>query len=113
VALRTRLDSLAAFFAQGLIDAQQLTEGTRQLNGQLSEVRSKVGKLFDGSALAGIADADDAGSAWLEAPLDRQRAVVDALAVVTLERGTGRPPGWQPGRSYFRPELVQIEWRTS
>lgn len=36
---------------------------------------------------AGIADADDAGSAWLEAPLDRKRAVIDALAVVTLLRG--------------------------
>jgi X-X-X-Leu-X-X-Gly heptad repeat protein len=111
VALRTRLDSLAGFFAQGLIDAQQLTEGTRQLNAQLAEVRAKIGKLFDGSALAGIADADDAGSAWLEAPLDRRRAVVDALALVTLKRGTGRPSGWQLGQNYFRPELVKIEWK--
>jgi site-specific DNA recombinase len=112
VALRTRLDSLAAFFAQGLIDAQQLTEGTRQLNQQLAKVRASVGKLFNGSALAGIADTDDAGSAWLEAPLDRQRAVIDALAVVTLLRGGhGRPAGWQPGQSYFRPELVKFEWR--
>jgi site-specific DNA recombinase len=114
VALRTRLDSLASFFAQGLIDAQQLTEGTRQLNDQLSDVRSKIGKLFDGSALAGIADADDAGSAWLEASLDRQRAVINALAAVTLLRGGhGRPAGWQPGQSYFRPELVRIEWKTT
>ena len=107
-----RLDSLASFYAQGLIDAQQLTEGTRQLNVQLSDVRSKIGNLFDGSALAGIVDTDDAGSAWLEAPLDRQRAVIDALAVVTLLRGGhGRPAGWQPGQTYFRPELVKIEWR--
>jgi site-specific DNA recombinase len=114
VALRTRLDSLAAFFAQGLIDAQQLTEGTRQLNSQLTEVRAKVGKLFNGSALSGIADTDDAGSAWLEAPLDRKRAVIDALAVVTLLRGgNGRPAGWQPGQTYFRPEKVRIQWRNS
>jgi site-specific DNA recombinase len=112
VALRTRLDSLAAFYAQGLIDAQQLTEGTRQLNTQLTEVRAKIGKLFDGSALAGIADTEDAGSAWLEAPLDRRRAVIDALATVTLLKGGhGRPAGWRPGQSYFRPELVRIEWR--
>jgi hypothetical protein len=114
IALRTRLDSLAAFFAQGLIDAQQLTEGTRQLNRQLTEVRAKVGKLFNGTALSGIADTDDAGSAWLEAPLDRKRAVIDALAGVTLLKGGhGRPAGWQPGQTYFRPELVRIEWRTS
>jgi hypothetical protein len=84
VAFRARLDSLAAFFAQGAIDAQQLTEGTRQLNAQLTEVRGKTSKPFNGSALSGIADSEDAGSAWLEAPLDRQRAVIDALATVTL-----------------------------
>jgi site-specific DNA recombinase len=112
VALRTRLDSLASFYAQRLIDAQQLTEGTRQLNIQIEEVRGKLAKLFDGSALAGIADADDAGSAWLEAPLDRKRAVIDALAKVTLLKGGhGRPAGWQPGQTYFRPELVKVEWR--
>ena len=114
VALRTRLDSLAAFFAQGLIDAQQLTEGTRQLNAALTEVRGKTSKLFNGSALSGIADTDDAGAAWLEAPLDRKRAVIDALAAVTLLKGGhGRPAGWQPGQSYFRPELVDIQWRTA
>jgi site-specific DNA recombinase len=114
VALRTRLDSLAGFFAQGLIDAQQLTEGTRQLNAQLTEIRDKTSKLFNGTALSGIADTDDAGSAWLEAPLDRKRAVIDALATVTLLRGAqGRPAGWKPGQTYFRPELVRIEWKTS
>jgi site-specific DNA recombinase len=112
VALRSRLDSLAAFFAQGLIDAQQLTEGTKEINTALTDVRAKIGKIYDGSALAGIADADDAGSAWLEAPLDRKRAVIDALAAVTLlGGGHGRPAGWRPGQSYFRPELVKIEWR--
>jgi DNA invertase Pin-like site-specific DNA recombinase len=112
VALRSRLDSLAGFFAKGVIDAQQLTEGTKEINMSLAEVRDKIGKMYDGSALAGIVDTDDAGIAWLEAPLDRQRAVLDALATVTLLRGGhGRPPGWRPGQTYFRPELVKIEWK--
>ena len=114
VALRSRLDSLAGFFAQGLIDAQQLTEGTKQINAALADVHSKIGKIYDGTALAGIAEAEDAGSAWLEAPLDRKRAVLEALATVTLLRGAqGRPAGWRPGHSYFRPELIKIAWRTS
>lgn len=114
VALRIRLDSLAGFFAQGLIDAQQLTEGTKEVNVSLEAVRSRIGKLYDGSALAGIVDTDDAGSAWLDAPLDRKRAVLDALATVTLLRGGhGRPVGWQTGKTYFRPELVKVEWRTT
>jgi site-specific DNA recombinase len=114
VGLRSRLDSLAGFYAQGVIDAQQLTEGTKAINVALAEVRDKISKIYDGSALAGIVDADDAGSAWLEAPLDRKRAVLDAVATVTLLRGGhGRPAGWQPGQTYFRPELVKIEWKTS
>lgn len=114
VALRSRLDSVAGLFAQGVIDAQQLTAGTRGLNAALADVRAKISRIYDGSALVGIVEADDAGSAWLEAPLDRKRAVLDALATVTLLRGAqGRPAGWRPGQSYFRPELVKIEWRQS
>ena len=114
MALRSRLNSMAGFFAKGLIDAQQLTGGTKEINVSLEAVRAKIGNLYDGSALAGIVDTDDAGSAWLEAPLDRKRAVLDALATVTLLRGGhGRPAGWQPGQTYFRPELVKVEWRTS
>jgi site-specific DNA recombinase len=114
VALRSRLDSLAGLFAQGVVDAQQLAAGTRELNAALADVRTKISRIYDGSALAGIVEADDAGSAWLEAPLDRKRAVLDALATVTLLRGAqGRPAGWRPGQSYFRPELVRIEWRQS
>jgi site-specific DNA recombinase len=114
VALRSRLDSLAGLFAKGVIDAQQLTEGTKEINSALAQVRSQIGRVYDGSALAGIIDTDDAGSAWLEAPLDRKRAVLDALATVTLLRGGhGRPARWQPGQTYFRPELVKMEWRQS
>lgn len=112
VALRSRLDSMAGLFAQGAIDAQQLAEGSRQLNASLGDVRAKIGRIYDGSALAGIMDTDDAGAAWLDAPLDRKRAVLDALATVTLRRGGhGRPAGWVPGSSYFRPELVEMAWK--
>lgn len=112
VALRSRLDSLAALFAQGIVDAQQLTEGSREVKRRLEEVRELTAASYHGTALAGVADAGDPGAAWLDAPLDRRRAVLDALATVTLVRGAaGRPAGWQPGQSYFRPELVKIEWR--
>ena len=112
IELRSRLDSLAAFFAQGVVDAQQLAQGSREINRRLDEVREETAALYHGTALAGVAEADDPGSAWLDAPLDRKRAVLDALAEVTLLLGGhGRPAGWQPGESYFRPELVKIEWR--
>jgi site-specific DNA recombinase len=112
VTLRSRLDELAALFAQGAIDAQQLTGGTRELNSQLDAIRSRIGEAFGGSAMAGIAGTPDPGAAWLDAPLDRQRAVLNALATITLVKGAGgRPHGWHPGQSYFRADLVDIKWR--
>lgn len=112
VALRSRLDSLAGLFADGHVDARQLAEGSRELRVRLEDAQTKIASVYSGTALAGVAGAPDPGAAWLDAPLDRQRAVLDALAVVTLMRGAaGRPPGWQPGQSYFRPDLVSIEWR--
>lgn len=112
VALRSRLDSLAGLFAQGIVDAQQLTEGSKEVKRRLDEVREQTAAMYSGTALAGVADADDPGAAWLDAPLDRKRAVLDALATVTLLRGAaGRPAGWAPGQSYFRPELVKITWK--
>lgn len=111
MALRSRLDELATLFADGAIDAQQLARGSAKLNTDLDLVRGRIASAMTGSAGVGIVDAPDPGAAWLEAPLDRRRAVLDALLTVTLLPGRGRPPGWQPGQSYFNPELVRIEWK--
>ena len=46
---------------------------------------------------------------FLDAPVDRQRAIVRALAdVVILPSPRGRPAGWKPGQPYFRPETIRI-----
>jgi hypothetical protein len=59
--------------------------------------------------LAGVADAPDPTKVWEGLDLSRRRAIVDALATVTiLPARRGRRPGWQPGQSYFDPETVEI-----
>lgn len=114
VELRERLNQLADVFAEGAIDAEQLSSGTRRLNQELESTREQIAAVYNGTALAGVADAPDPGAAWLRADLDRRRAVLDALAAVTiLPSGRGRPAGWRPGESYFRPESVRIKWKTT
>ncbi|GAB47196.1 recombinase family protein [Mobilicoccus pelagius] len=110
--LRDRLNRLAKGYAAGVIDSLQLAAGSKVLRAELEGVRERIAAAYQGSALSGIADAPDPGERFMDADLARRRAVLDALVVVTLDKsGRGRPKGWAPGDSYFRPETVQIEWR--
>lgn len=109
--LRARLDELAGLYAVETIDAQQLAKGTTELRERLAAVRAEISTAYSGTAFAGIADAPDPGAAWLNAKLDRKRAVLAAVATVTLLKGAGgRPAGWRAGQSYFRHDLVDIDW---
>lgn len=112
VALRSKLDNLAELFAADVIDARQLAEGSKVTRAELEAVHAELAEVRRGSVAAEVADAPDPGDAFLAADTDTQRAVIDALCSVRLERSKrGRPKGWKPGDSYFRPETVTIEWR--
>lgn len=112
IELEERKGQLAAMFGEGAIDAAQLTAGSKTIAAELDRVREQITAAYSGSVLEGIASAPDPGAAWLDATLERQRLVLDALLTVTLRPSPrGRPPGWTPGSSYFRPESVQIDWK--
>lgn len=112
VELSERKNQLAGIFVEGGIDAEQLTAGTKIITAELEDVRDRLREVYSGSALDGIGDSPDPGAAFLDADLERQRLVLDALMTVTLlPSGRGRPKGWKPGESYFRPETVHIEWK--
>lgn len=113
VELRERLNQLAHLFAEGSIDAEQLAGATKALNADLTAVRETIAAAYTGTVFDGIATSPDPGAAWLDAPLDRKRAVLNALVTVRLlPSKKGRPAGWTPGSSYFRPETVEIGWRS-
>lgn len=110
--LRTRLDQLGELFAEGSIDARQVAAGSKVLNAELEDIAAQIDDAYAGSAFGELVTAPDAGAVWLGASLERRRAILDALATVTVcPSPSGRPAGWKPGESYFRPDTVRVDWK--
>jgi DNA invertase Pin-like site-specific DNA recombinase len=91
--LRMRLDQLAEQFADGTLTAAQLKAGTERLRTRLADLEARMVHIDRAPLLADLVTAQDVRKAWEAAGLDRQRAVIDLLYVVTLlPRGPGRKP---------------------
>lgn len=113
--LRQRLDDLAALYADpaGDIDARQLAIASKELRARLAIVEQRIAESGRGSVLVGVVGDHDVAAKWDRLTLDRQRAIVDALMRVTLlPSPKGRRAGWRPGEPYFRPETVNIDWKS-
>ncbi len=102
--LRTRLDSLAADYADGLVTSRQLKIATDRIQRNLAAIDDEIAKHGQRSAIASIAGADDPAAGWLALDVIQRAAVVETLCTVTLLKG-------KPGRAPFDPESVRIEWR--
>jgi hypothetical protein len=61
-----------------------IAAGTETHRAKLADIQAELSSALIGSPLAGIADAADAGEAFLAADPDRQRAVIAELATVTV-----------------------------
>jgi site-specific DNA recombinase len=114
-ALRTKLDALAADYADDLITRQQMHDITALTRKRLETVEAQMEAQAQQSVLAsmplGTAKVVDE---WPNYHLDKQRAILDALMTVTiLPARRGRPAGFQPGvsKTYFNPDAVAIEWK--
>ena len=109
--LRARLDELARLFADGAVDAGQLTEASQRLRSNLSDVEGRIAAAAAGSALGPFVGRP-AGEVWAELDVDQRRAVVGLLMTVVVHPAPkGRPAGWKPGESYFDPASVEIVWK--
>jgi DNA invertase Pin-like site-specific DNA recombinase len=113
-ALRSRLNSMAGLFAEGVLDGQQLREGSQRLHAQLERLESEMATATGDSVLAPLVGADDVAAAWdAITDLDRKTAIVDTLMTVTVHRTKkGRPRGWKAGASYFNPSTIEIVWKS-
>lgn len=113
-ALRRRLDQVALDYAEGSLTGRQAKLATDTIQAKLGATETALAAAGRTNGLGAVLAAPDPGQAFLDAPLGRQRAVIDALANVTvLPTRRGRTPGWKPGQPYFDPATVSIEWRTA
>lgn len=109
--LRTRLDELAAAFADGDISASQLREGSERLRSKLATIEAAMGEQARGSVFEGLVGVDDVSAAWGTLVLSRRRAVLDAMVRVTVRPAPrGRPAGWRSGDTYFSGDHIGLDW---
>lgn len=107
--LRARADEIATLFGDGDMTGAQFRRANERVQGEMREIEAELGRQHTGTALAGIADADDPVAAFREASIERRRAVVDLLVTVSLSRGT---PGRNSSGAYFDPDSVEITRRS-
>jgi site-specific DNA recombinase len=109
-AIRDTMKARDRLHRQRVIDDQMLTEGLAELRAELAEVEQKIADAGQADVLAPLIG--NPAEVWASLGLGQRRAVIDALMTVTvLPSPKGRPRGWQPGESYFRPESVKIGWK--
>lgn len=98
-----RLGSAADLFAAGSIDAEQLARITAKGRADRDALETALS-----AALPPVLPQDAIGAhardAWARYDVERRRAILSALMIVTI-----LPAG--PGTA-FNPELIQIRWRT-
>jgi hypothetical protein len=99
-----RLVDLADAFAAGEVNRAQLVSATEKLRTRQAEIEDKMSRAAMTSPLAAIVGAQDMQAVWDGLDLSRQRAIVDALMVVTI-MPTKRGP-------IFDPASVDISWKT-
>ena len=103
-ALRAVARELPGLVGAGIMSVAEFRVAKDRNEAEIAALSAVVERATGVTPLAGIADAADAGDAFLGADLDRQRAVIDAVATVTV-----LPSKW--GRRPFAPESVKIEWK--
>lgn len=113
-ALRQRLDGLAVAYADGQIDARQLTTGSDRLRTELEAIEAKLATASEGTVFAGLPlGTPEVEARWEALTLARRRAVVRTLLldIIVNRARKGRRKGWRPGESYFDRSTITINWK--
>lgn len=106
-ALRSRREQLAVDYADGLLDGSQLQIATSRLDEQIQGIERMVAQQVSDGALSDLVAAEQPGQIFLDAPVGTQRAILNALATVTIMPVA---PG-KRGSKTFDPASVRIVWK--
>lgn len=105
VQIGARKDELAVLFADGKIDAVQFATATKRIDEKATEIAATLAKVGWRSPLEPLANGD-IRAAWDKLPLMGKRAILDAVADVTVLPA-------KPTTRGFDPDGVRIEWKVS
>lgn len=101
--LRARLAEIARNYDDELIDAHRFAVATEKTRARLTLAEREQARVLAGSGVAGLLAAPSPAEAFDRAPLGAQRAVLDLLAVVTLQKTTRADRGVPPGSVTIEP----------
>lgn len=99
--LRTRLETLALDYAEGVLSREQLRVATERVKSKLAAVEANMTDGHRARLFRGIVGED--APEFLALPLDRQRAVLETLMEVTLMPASRR--------GVWSSEDIRILWR--
>lgn len=102
--IRTRMALVDEDYMADLIDARLHRAKTDRLKAELADVERTMTARHTGSSIGGVLAAPDPATAFENADLATQRAVVDELATIRLKRHTR-------GSTTFDPDTVVIDWK--
>ena len=103
--MRTKLQGLAALYADGTWDEVGVRQSSERLKVQLVDIDHRLAEVNGiPKAVRTMVDAADVRGAWESTDITDRREIIRALAEVHID-----PPG--RGAVRFRSETVGIKWR--
>ncbi len=105
-ALEVRLSTIEADYIDGGINAKLYAKATEKVAAEIQEIDERMARALRRSASSDILMATDPGKAFLDAPIDVQRAVLATVLSVTINPQPRRGVAWDAGRVRCRPAGV-------
>lgn len=107
MAKRQKLRGLAADYADGILDRDQVKVAGDELRAQVAELDEILAKAGTYDVVAPLVDAENPAKVWESYALYTQRLVVARLMDITIHRcAPGRPPG-----GVYDTSTIDIQWR--